>query len=941
MRFIKRAICFAMSFVFLAGSVAFAETDGYAETDSFLFEKLNSLGIWNTDIADTAEAVTRGQFAVLAAQLLGMEPQTLHSAPHAVFDDVADSDKAYAAVSFLADKGVVGGDGGIFCPERAITYNEAVKILVCALGYEAPAIAKGGYPGGYVSTAIRYRLIQNSFAGGDSYLSAHDCADMLEYAAEAKIMEPVYGNGGDYVVSDYDALHTYHNIDIAEGMLYAAGDVSLVAGDADYSNALLVDGKRIAADDDAYGKYVGFYVSVYYYAETPFADERVLFVDPHADENDVFTIDGDDITGYKNGSVTYEENGSVRTKRLTDSVATRVLFNNSPSELTESDVINADKIIVIDNRRGDKVVKVESYDTYVTDVFEHNNDMLIDRFADGAKVHLGNDSGAARVRIVNHLGVPSDFYAIKKNTVVRIAKSKDDRFCSVILTDVKKSGVISEVDLDARTVVIDGVSYTAARKSFAATQLSDVKVGAKYTAYFDDLFRIVAFERDLKTDEKYGYLTDASCGNGIDEKLRLKLYTQNDRFEKFDAAERITVDGESYKNGSDVLSLLRDENGGIKPQLVRYRLDDGGKMCYLDTAATGAKERGNGTYYGNPTLTKFEPFAGGRFIGDPVMFGAETYNSDDNKQYNVRMVAKTPVFCVPPFNATRAELDDEDNYCYTNIRVFENYKTYKENASKGIRVEAYDLNSNWTAAIIVYHTPSTTVEHITDSTPITVVEKIVRKLDKDGNEYAYLERFQSGNFISVPIRKGFENLTKEYYADGGTVKSTVRFGDVIRFSLDSRGRIDDYEKVFSLTDEDNPRYVKWGNEVNSANTSQENPSLIAVSDDYSENGYNVPLVYKKNETFEAEYRVVYGMLKERVGNNIVLSVGGDNPMTIVGDIQKYNVLTVDEELGKMHMSDLNEYIPESVAGENNGVRILMHTTKGSSRTVVLVKRKTK
>ena len=61
-------------------------------------------------------------------------------------------------------------------------------------------------------------------------------------------------------------------------------------------------------------------------------------------------------------------------------------------------------------------------------------------------------------------------------------------------------------------------------------------------------------------------------------------------------------------------------------------------------------------------------------------------------------------------------------------------------------------------------------------------------------------------------------------------------------------------------------------------------------------------------------------------------------MTLVGDIQRYNVIVADEERHEIYMPDLNEFMPESIVGAENASQILMHTTKGSSRTVMLVKR---
>ena len=46
-----------------------------------------------------------------------------------------------------------GNGDGSFSPEEETTAEQAIKILVCALGYEPMAEEKGGYPTGYLTVA--------------------------------------------------------------------------------------------------------------------------------------------------------------------------------------------------------------------------------------------------------------------------------------------------------------------------------------------------------------------------------------------------------------------------------------------------------------------------------------------------------------------------------------------------------------------------------------------------------------------------------------------------------------------------------------------------------------------------------------------------------------------------------------------------------------------
>lgn len=66
----------------------------------------------------------------------------------------------------------------LFAPDEYITYQDALKILVCALGYEDMAKQRGEYPTGYVSTAKDIGIISANFSNTD-YISRKSAAEVI------------------------------------------------------------------------------------------------------------------------------------------------------------------------------------------------------------------------------------------------------------------------------------------------------------------------------------------------------------------------------------------------------------------------------------------------------------------------------------------------------------------------------------------------------------------------------------------------------------------------------------------------------------------------------------------------------------------------------------------------------------------------------------------
>lgn len=102
--------------------------------------------------------ITRAEVTKAVCKTFGIVPQSLTPQK---FADVDSSHWAYGYINALSGAGIVSGvDENLFEPEREATYNEVIKMLVCALGYNPTAEPSGGYPNGYLRTASKIGLVK-------------------------------------------------------------------------------------------------------------------------------------------------------------------------------------------------------------------------------------------------------------------------------------------------------------------------------------------------------------------------------------------------------------------------------------------------------------------------------------------------------------------------------------------------------------------------------------------------------------------------------------------------------------------------------------------------------------------------------------------------------------------------------------------------------------
>ena len=98
-------------------------------------------------------AITRAEVSAIVCRLMG-EGDAASYISRQLYQDVDSTNWAAGYIAKATELGVFNGDGtGNFRPTDNVTYEQVIKILVCACGYESEAQALGGWPNGYIAVA--------------------------------------------------------------------------------------------------------------------------------------------------------------------------------------------------------------------------------------------------------------------------------------------------------------------------------------------------------------------------------------------------------------------------------------------------------------------------------------------------------------------------------------------------------------------------------------------------------------------------------------------------------------------------------------------------------------------------------------------------------------------------------------------------------------------
>lgn len=877
---------FAIIANIFAGLTAFAYTPAMPDED--IFGLLKQLNIINTEV-DAADAnVTRENFAVYVANMLNIGENATDKRYYADVENTAYSSKA---INTLAERGILSAAAdSYFNPGLEITKDEAVKMLVCAVGGKAYAEAKGGYPFGYNSVA---RELGINISGDNGSITTTQAAQLVFKTMTVPMVDydAISSESVSFRKSDDNILSMYWDISYDMGTITSVYDLTFDGEEAEEKDEVSINGKKFKSNIDLGDttQLIGKYVDYFFYDKEGSTDKQIIYISENTNQGkERLNISIDDFEGYTEDTINYSDPNKNDKSVKVDLGAHRLIYNGmelgSDVEKTMKS-LNKGYIYVIDadvNGTYDTVVVFDFENFYVS---AKTNDVIYNKLKTDSFADMRNaDYLSLRDTDGNVLG-NSD---IEANNLLSVAKSKDGKRIWAYKSNTTFNGTVETINGTDKKIKVNDTMYEI-DPSYADSLMSTTNAGDK--KYFVlDMFSKIGYASTESTDDmKYGFVVAYSIDGIFESELNLKLLTEESELKVITVSDAVSVDGERYKN--DSASKLKNILDNVKGEkLIRYTEDAEGKITRIDTTTVN---------YGHES--------------EESSLTAAYYETENSKWFNSGYLGRkafvdgnTKVFYVPTFTA-----EDADYKC-ANISYMLLYDA-------GYNADAFyssNLNGIASAAVVKYSLDNIT-KNISSQKTYFIYDDVEEKLNADGEAVRFI------NGISGVGEGSFE-VADDVSLDG------IDKGDMVIFSYDSRGRIikmgTDYTMVYDASkpiaeqrDDEGKHWV---------------PMEQAVKD----KGYNY-LLYKNvgsGNYYRMENQLSYGTAVKKYSDGIIaISSESTSEITEVVNSKNLTVIVVEKNnRGEIEIrKGGTEDIVTSESGAANVSKILFWNGVGAGKGI--------
>ncbi len=868
MNYIKRLLAFGICFLMLFQIDVGLAAENVGAPDQQILKKdldlLNVLGIFDDTFEDVDldGEVSREEFAVTVARIFGNSADDNEQEPLSTFEDVQGRGaETVKALNLLTELGLISGtETGIFSPDDAVTQDDAIKILVSALGYTLPAQESGGYPTGYFVQANKIGLIRGVSINNSAPLDRGTFIRLLYQALFIDIMQPVfYGADIRYsVVPDETLLTNVMQINLLTNALVTANADTSLNGSQNIRRGYVEIGGQVFEDVNglAYG-YIGKTVNVYY-KEQADGEKVIIYVEQTGNASDSLTISFEDIERIDGYTVYYYSETVGRRSHVTVAKDANMLFNGHAMAYNPE---------LIDTKKGGKLVldrsasmlggydliSVVQYTTMLVDAVDYENRIIYDRIVAGRTLELDKYLSEDRCDISRD-GTEISLMDIMTGTVLTVYDVPDDSYISIAVVDKTVSGVIQSVD--SENLIIDEVSYRYDKDLY---ELIQSHLGDSCTVFLDIDENVVWLDSVQSTGKKYGYLIQGDYQTfGFEKVIILRLITEDNNIEVYELNSKLQFNGERI-SGSEVERDVRNvlaPDGKWQQQLVQYETNKDGKIITLNTATFNpepvSKQNKNNVFYCSRTKASGRYKTGIR--GFSMSFSTNS---------------ATKVFIVSPNEGT-----EEDEFSVKSNSYFVNDSSYT--------VEAYNINEGGIADVVVCWNNITAVD-VGVSSSLMMVDLIADGINSDGENVKVLCGLINGKYSEYTVKT---DVSLE--VPSGETKRSIKRGDVVRFALNDKNEICNISVDVNI---DTQRTVNAG-----------------FGSVYTSVGWGFSgVVYSIDGNFAIVSKVVGEPLKSidftDVSNLYSTNIAG-------------NIMIYDEELDEIYVGTVQDILPYKAVGES-------------------------
>lgn len=743
-------------------------------------EVLGALGIMVGD-RDTGsfrpnDDIKRSEMAKVAVYSSGLEDVANNSSSPSRFPDVSSKHWALGAINTADSQGMIVGDtNGRYRPDDSVSFQEAVTIIVRALGYEPVAQSNGGFPGGYMFAASNNQLLKGISSNAKSTATRGDVAQLVFNALTVNLMEQTgYGSNVRYEVVDKTLLFDKLNVEKGYGQVTASSETSLSGGEA------LPDGK-IQINDSIYlegtsgAKQLLGHNVVYYARIDATTDEKtIISIRSQSGKNNLLTLNSDDITkasgtaadGY---SISYATENMSSPKTVSTVKNPVIIYNGKwDSGLTSDNLkLSSGNLILLDTDLNNvyNIIFVNEFTNLVVDTVSSVTGRITDKY-NGASIVLDPDEDTVKYTLIKD-GTEIPVSSLEEWNVISYTTSRDKELIRGYVSDESISGTVTQITSGGGIRLNDeSTSYKTAKNFTEKIQIRD---SGKF--YLDYEGKIAAVDKNStdsessSASEKYAYMINAAETGTLDTDVQFKLFTQDGKTQVFGSANRIRLNGTYGLTPSEVLNTISN-GSSVVPQLVTFRTNSDGKLIALNTAF-------DNTSSGKPNDEKFTLNLSKNGI---------IYKSASGKLGDVTVDSDTIIFDIPASAGT-----DSEKYAVRDKSMLTNDGSYD--------IKIYDLSQSYTAkAVVITNSNGITA----DDAPIVLVDELAEAQNEDYEAIDVVYGLSDGKNVTV------NGNGKGVFVKGS---SPLKRGDIFRYSTNTKGEADEIQLLFN-SDEKSTEFTR-------------------------------------------------------------------------------------------------------------------------------------
>ena len=786
--------------------------DGY-ETNTAI-QVLKSLGIIVGDEngnLNLDKSITRAEFSTILLRELGMS-NVVNTKDNTIFTDVPKTHWASGVVNYCYNAKIIAGYGNnTFGPDDTLTYEQAVKMLVCALGYEEMAKSKGTYPTGYLMVASNIGLLDNC----DNSNARFNIIQMCYNALDIPVMEQTgFGTDVKYEVmnktNDHNkvTLLTKQNIYKLGGIVAANSKIAFKTSatvqekgyiefwwdndfdspvsawekksknEPNYADSSIYYGAEILEIgdtdvDNAIGNQINIYVKKNVSKYTVLAyeiDETSNSITMKADMLDDSELNFKDIPAYFKYFKTEDANKSTKIN-LENSYS--VIWNNVAKDsayLTNN--LNSSKDAVIelidfnDNNKYD-VVKVICYNYKIVEEVSVSKGIIED--INGNRINLDIDNEDAKVSIVDELNNPISIEDIKPTDVLAmivnttqnnednaLRNASYDSLDIIVLKDWYVEGTITGTSEEKIMVNKDSYDYTGT-----------LDLGTEGIFYLNLMKTgIIGYDKNIVKSDNYAYIISTYYATNKDEAdkiLTFELITEKGLVE-YKTANRIKIDDDKF-DIEDKANEFKDKFAGEPTataedtalRIIKFELNSKDEIVEIVTAKNSNNVEDDLNY---------------------TTVSNKVYNADNNKIGTKYLSDNTKVL--------KIDYDNIENSKITDVKYFVDENIYS--------ALLFDLDEKDNYALAaVYSTESI----YADGAAVAIVKSVYSVQNEEEDEVTKVVAYQNEEEITLYFD---EDSISGY---GISSDSELSFGTIILYNADGKGYVDKYDIIGSFNTEEN------------------------------------------------------------------------------------------------------------------------------------------